>query len=41
MIGGGDGAQEDVERLIRSSKITVQLTVRILLSMLVDVSFRC
>ncbi len=40
MIGGGDGALGDVERLIRCSKITVQLIVRILLSMLVDVSFR-
>ncbi len=32
MIGGGDGVLEDMERLIRCSKITVQLAVRILLS---------
>ncbi len=32
VIRGGDGALEDVERLIRCSKITVQLIVRMLLS---------
>ncbi len=40
MIGGGDGALEDVERLFRCSKITVQHAVRILLSIHIDLSFR-
>ena len=45
MIEGGDGALEDVERLIRCSKITVQLRVRTLLSTSLTcpfgVSFNC
>ncbi len=37
---GGDGALEEAEKLIRYSKTTVQLSVRTLLSMLIDISFQ-